>query len=69
MTITTSSRARPAEGADEHGLVLPSSAPDLIAPELLDSIAELRSLGRAAAWHRISQAGDYLADGVSGPSR
>jgi DNA-binding transcriptional LysR family regulator len=35
--------------------VLPQSAPDLIALDLLDSIAELGSLGQAAARHRMSQ--------------
>jgi len=35
--------------------MLPSSAPDLIELELLDSIAELGSLGRAAARHGMSQ--------------
>lgn len=35
--------------------MLPPSAPDLIALELLDSIAELGSLGRAAARHGMSQ--------------
>jgi DNA-binding transcriptional LysR family regulator len=35
--------------------VLPSSAPDLTALELLDSVAELGSLGRAAARHGMSQ--------------
>jgi DNA-binding transcriptional LysR family regulator len=35
--------------------VLPSSAPDLIALDLLDSIAELGSLGQAAARHGMSQ--------------
>lgn len=35
--------------------MLPSSTPDLIALDLLDSIAELGSLGRAAARHGISQ--------------
>jgi len=35
--------------------VLPTSAPDLIALELLDSIADLGSLGRAAARHGMSQ--------------
>jgi DNA-binding transcriptional LysR family regulator len=35
--------------------VLPSSAPDLITLELLDSIAELGSLGQAAARHGMSQ--------------
>jgi DNA-binding transcriptional LysR family regulator len=35
--------------------VLPPSIPDLIALDLLDSIAELGSLGRAAARHRMSQ--------------
>jgi DNA-binding transcriptional LysR family regulator len=40
---------------DYAGVVLPSSAPDLIELELLDSIAELGSLGRAAARHGMSQ--------------
>jgi DNA-binding transcriptional LysR family regulator len=35
--------------------VLPPSTPDLLALDLLDSIAELGSLGRAAARHRMSQ--------------
>jgi len=35
--------------------VLPPSTPDLTALELLDSIAELGSLGQAAARHRMSQ--------------
>jgi DNA-binding transcriptional LysR family regulator len=35
--------------------VLPPSTPDLLALELLDSIAELGSLGRAAARHQMSQ--------------
>jgi DNA-binding transcriptional LysR family regulator len=35
--------------------MLPSSTPDLIALELLDSIAELGSLGRAAVRHGMSQ--------------
>ena len=35
--------------------MLPSSAPDLITLELLDSIAELGSLGQAAARHGMSQ--------------
>ena len=35
--------------------MLPSSAPDLLELELLDSIAELGSLGQAAARHRMSQ--------------
>jgi len=35
--------------------VLPPSTPDLLALELLDSIAELGSLGRAAARHKMSQ--------------
>jgi len=35
--------------------VLPPSTPDLIALDLLDSIAELGSLGRAASRHRMSQ--------------
>jgi DNA-binding transcriptional LysR family regulator len=35
--------------------VLPSSAPDLITLELLDSIAELGSLGQAAGRHGMSQ--------------
>lgn len=35
--------------------MLPPSAPDLTALELLDSIAELGSLGRAAARHGMSQ--------------
>jgi len=35
--------------------VLPPSTPDLIALDLLDSIAELGSLGRAATRHRMSQ--------------
>ena len=35
--------------------VLPPSTPDLIALDLLDSIAELGSLGRAASRHRLSQ--------------
>jgi DNA-binding transcriptional LysR family regulator len=35
--------------------VLPPSTPGLIALDLLDSIAELGSLGRAAARHRMSQ--------------
>lgn len=35
--------------------MLPSSTPDLIALDLLDSIAELGSLGRAAARHGMSQ--------------
>lgn len=35
--------------------MLPSPVPDLIALELLDSIAELGSLGRAAARHGMSQ--------------
>jgi DNA-binding transcriptional LysR family regulator len=37
------------------GPMLSSSAPDLVTLELLDSIAELGSLGRAAARHRMSQ--------------
>jgi DNA-binding transcriptional LysR family regulator len=36
-------------------VVLPPSTPDLIALDLLDSIAELGSLGRAASRHRMSQ--------------
>src|SRR5215469_1270693 len=36
-------------------MMLPSSTPDLIALDLLDSIAELGSLGRAASRHRMSQ--------------
>jgi DNA-binding transcriptional LysR family regulator len=35
--------------------MLPSSTPDLIALDLLDSIAELGSLGQAASRHRMSQ--------------
>jgi DNA-binding transcriptional LysR family regulator len=35
--------------------VLPPSTPDLIALDLLDSIAELGSLGQAASRHRMSQ--------------
>ena len=35
--------------------MLPASTPDLIALDLLDSIAELGSLGQAAARHAISQ--------------
>ena len=35
--------------------MLPPSTPDLIALDLLDSIAELGSLGRAASRHRMSQ--------------
>jgi len=35
--------------------VLPPSTPDLLALDLLDSIAELGSLGRAASRHRMSQ--------------
>ncbi len=35
--------------------MLPPSTPDLLALELLDSIAELGSLGRAAARHQMSQ--------------
>jgi DNA-binding transcriptional LysR family regulator len=35
--------------------VLPPSTPDLVALDLLDSIAELGSLGQAAARHRMSQ--------------
>ncbi len=35
--------------------MLPPSTPDLIALDLLDSIAELGSLGQAAARHRMSQ--------------
>lgn len=35
--------------------MLPPSAPDLVALELLDSIGELGSLGRAAARHGMSQ--------------
>ncbi|MGH3276557.1 MAG: LysR family transcriptional regulator [Streptosporangiaceae bacterium] len=35
--------------------MLPPSAPDLIALDLLDSIAELGSLGQAAGRHRMSQ--------------
>ncbi len=35
--------------------MLPPSTPDLLALELLDSIAELGSLGRAAARHKMSQ--------------
>jgi DNA-binding transcriptional LysR family regulator len=35
--------------------VLPPSTPDLLALDLLDSIAELGSLGQAAARHRMSQ--------------
>ncbi len=37
------------------GEVLPPSTPDLIALDLLDSIAELGSLGQAAGRHRMSQ--------------
>lgn len=37
------------------GDVLPPSTPDLIALDLLDSIAELGSLGQAASRHRMSQ--------------
>jgi DNA-binding transcriptional LysR family regulator len=37
------------------GNVLPSSTPDLIALDLLDSIAELGSLGQAASRHGMSQ--------------
>jgi DNA-binding transcriptional LysR family regulator len=36
-------------------VVLPPSTPDLIALDLLDSVAELGSLGRAASRHRMSQ--------------
>jgi DNA-binding transcriptional LysR family regulator len=36
-------------------VVLPPSTPDLVALDLLDSIAELGSLGRAASRHRMSQ--------------
>ena len=36
-------------------MMLPPSTPDLIALDLLDSIAELGSLGRAATRHRMSQ--------------
>jgi DNA-binding transcriptional LysR family regulator len=36
-------------------MMLPPSTPDLIALDLLDSIAELGSLGRAASRHRMSQ--------------
>ena len=35
--------------------MLPPSMPDLIALDLLDSVAELGSLGRAASRHRMSQ--------------
>jgi DNA-binding transcriptional LysR family regulator len=35
--------------------VLPASTPDLLALDLLDSIAELGSLGQAAARHRMTQ--------------
>jgi DNA-binding transcriptional LysR family regulator len=35
--------------------MLPSATPDLIALDLLDSIAELGSLGQAASRHRMSQ--------------
>ena len=35
--------------------MLPPSTPDLIALDLLDSIAELGSLGQAASRHRMSQ--------------
>lgn len=35
--------------------MLPSSTPDLIALDLLDSIAEPGSLGQAASRHRMSQ--------------
>lgn len=35
--------------------MLPTSTPDLIALDLLDSIAELGSLGQAASRHRMSQ--------------
>ena len=35
--------------------MLPASTPDLLALDLLDSIAELGSLGQAAARHRMSQ--------------
>jgi DNA-binding transcriptional LysR family regulator len=35
--------------------MLPPSTPDLIALDLLDSVAELGSLGRAAGRHRMSQ--------------
>ncbi len=35
--------------------MLPPSAPDLLALDLLDSVAELGSLGQAAARHRMSQ--------------
>ncbi len=35
--------------------MLPPSTPDLIALDLLDSVAELGSLGRAASRHRMSQ--------------
>jgi len=35
--------------------VLPPSTPDLLALDLLDSVAELGSLGQAAARHRMSQ--------------
>ncbi len=36
-------------------MMLPPSTPDLIALDLLDSVAELGSLGRAASRHRMSQ--------------
>lgn len=36
-------------------MVLPPSTPDLLALDLLDSIAELGSLGQAAARHAVSQ--------------
>jgi DNA-binding transcriptional LysR family regulator len=35
--------------------VLPQTTPDLLALDLLDSIAELGTLGQAAARHRMSQ--------------